>query len=160
MKRKCLCFTPSHFKYSYSIQTKPALTTARILTIYASFSCAVEKFCTATQHGAYIWRWRRLEIFPALVLKALSHTSMLLVCAFFYIYNDHARTVLLSTFTLLFTVTGDLEKTWVAQKRQYILLVRSQNILLNSSSELRWRLTHFLPLGASPFSKMHYLNKQ
>ncbi len=50
-----------------------------------------------------------------------------LVCAFFYIYNDHARTVLLSTFTLLFTVTGDLEKTWRAQNRQSILLVRSQN---------------------------------
>ncbi len=59
-----------------------------------------------------------------------------LVRAFFYIYNDHARTVLLSTFTLLFTVTGDLEKTWRAQNRQ-ILLVRSQNILINSSNELR-----------------------
>ncbi len=57
-------------------------------------------------------------------------------CVLFYIYNDHTRTVLLSTFTLLFTVTGDLEKTWRAQNRQ-ILLVRSQNILINSSNELR-----------------------
>jgi len=42
-----------------------------------------------------------------------------LVRVFFYIYNDHMRTVLLSTFTLVFTVTGEnLEKTWRAQNRQ------------------------------------------
>lgn len=37
------------------------------------------------------------------------------VCAFFYLNNDHAKAVLLSTFTLVFTVTGgNLKKTWRA----------------------------------------------